>query len=95
MGFGAEIQSKREKDVGVILKEVESHDLIKFGFIPELAGRLPFLVTLDSLDREAFIRILSEPKNALVKQYKKLLKSTGGFGVRQGGAGGGRRQGFP
>ncbi|MGN1031375.1 MAG: ATP-dependent Clp protease ATP-binding subunit ClpX, partial [Butyricicoccaceae bacterium] len=73
MGFGAEIKSKEEKDEGTILLDLEPHDLLKFGIIPELIGRLPVLVTLDSLDREALIRILKEPKNALVKQYQRLL----------------------
>ena len=73
MGFGAQIKSKEEKDVGTVLHDLEPHDLIKFGLIPEIIGRLPALVTLDSLDREALIRILKEPKNALVKQYQKLI----------------------
>ncbi|MDO5548744.1 MAG: ATP-dependent protease ATP-binding subunit ClpX [Eubacteriales bacterium] len=73
MGFGAEIHSKDEKDEGTILRDVEPHDLLKYGIIPELIGRLPMLVSLDSLDREALIRILREPKNALVKQYQRLL----------------------
>ncbi len=73
MGFGAEIQSKTEKDVGSTLLALEPHDLMKFGLIPEIIGRLPALVTLDSLDRESLIRILKEPKNALVKQYQKLF----------------------
>ena len=73
MGFGATIQSKKEKDTGSLLLDLEPHDLLKFGIIPELIGRLPMLVTLDSLDRDALIRILKEPKNALVKQYQRLL----------------------
>jgi ATP-dependent Clp protease ATP-binding subunit ClpX len=73
MGFGADIHSKEERDEGTILRDVEPHDLLKFGIIPELIGRLPMLVSLDSLDREALIRILREPKNALVKQYQRLL----------------------
>ncbi|MDD6986694.1 MAG: ATP-dependent protease ATP-binding subunit ClpX [Butyricicoccus porcorum] len=77
MGFGAQIKSKEEKDVGTVLHDLEPHDLIKFGLIPEIIGRLPALVTLDSLDREALIRILKEPKNALVKQYQKLLAMDG------------------
>ena len=72
MGFGAEIQSKKEKDTA-IFKEVQPHDLLKFGIIPELVGRLPVIAPLDSLKREDLVRILTEPKNALVKQYKKLL----------------------
>ena len=74
MGFGAKIQSKEEKDVGSVLHDLEPHDLMKFGLIPEIIGRLPALVTLDSLDRAALIRILKEPKNALVKQYQKLFE---------------------
>ena len=77
MGFGAQIRSKEEKDVGTVLHDLEPHDLMKFGLIPEIIGRLPALVTLDSLDREALIRILTEPKNALVKQYQKLLAMDG------------------
>ena len=73
MGFGAEIKSSVEKDIGSTLLGLEPHDLMKFGLIPELIGRLPALVTLDSLDREALIRILKEPKNSLVKQYHKLF----------------------
>lgn len=73
MGFGAKIRSKEEKDTGSVLMDLEPHDLLKFGIIPELIGRLPMLVTLDSLDRDALIRILKEPKNALVKQYRRLL----------------------
>lgn len=73
MGFGADVKSKKERDRGEVLKKLVPHDLIKFGFIPELAGRLPVLVTLKSLDKEAFIRILTEPKNAIIKQYKRLF----------------------
>ena len=74
LGFGAEIQSKHEKDIGKLLKEIMPQDLLKFGLIPEFVGRLPIVVTLDALDKEALIKILTEPKNALVKQYKKLLE---------------------
>ncbi|SMC24731.1 ATP-dependent Clp protease ATP-binding subunit ClpX [Clostridium acidisoli DSM 12555] len=74
LGFGAEIQSKKEKDIGVLLKEIMPGDLLKFGLIPEFVGRLPILVTLDALDEKALVEILSKPKNALVKQYKKLFK---------------------
>ena len=73
MGFGAEVASRKEKDVGEVLSHVQSHDLLKFGIIPELIGRLPVVTTLDSLDRDDLIRILTEPKNALVKQYQALL----------------------
>lgn len=77
MGFGAEIASRREKNVGEILRFVQSHDLLKFGIIPELIGRLPVVTTLDSLDREDLIRILIEPKNALVKQYQAMMRYDG------------------
>lgn len=73
LGFGSEIESKEKKDVGQILKNIVPGDLLKFGLIPEFVGRVPILVTLDSLDNAALIQILSEPKNALVKQYQKLL----------------------
>lgn len=73
MGFGADIQSKRTKDVSALLADVQPHDLIKFGIIPELVGRLPVVTTLQSLDREQLVAILTKPKNALVKQYEKLL----------------------
>lgn len=73
MGFGAEIQSKKERNVGQLMKEIQPQDLLKFGIIPELVGRLPVITTLQSLDREQMIQILTEPKNALVKQYQKLL----------------------
>ena len=74
MGFGAEIQSKETKDVGELLKNVLPEDLLKFGLIPEVVGRLPMVVSLESLDQKALINILSQPKNALVKQYSKLFE---------------------
>ena len=74
MGFGAEIQSKKERDVGQLLKEIQPQDLLKFGIIPELVGRLPVLTTLQSLGREQMVQILTEPKNSLVKQYRKLME---------------------
>lgn len=74
MGFGADVQSKKEKDIGILLKDIMPGDLLKFGLIPEFVGRLPILVTLDALDEKALIEILSKPKNALVKQYKKLFQ---------------------
>ncbi|MGI6091494.1 MAG: ATP-dependent Clp protease ATP-binding subunit ClpX [Veillonellaceae bacterium] len=74
MGFGAEIESKEKKKVGEILKKILPEDLLRFGLIPEFVGRLPVIVTLDALDEEALIRILLEPKNALVKQYQKFLE---------------------
>ena len=73
LGFDAPIQSKKDRDIGLILKEVQPHDLLKFGIIPELVGRLPIIAPLDSLNREDLVRILTEPKNALVKQYEKLF----------------------
>ena len=74
MGFGVEIQSKETKDVGELLKNVLPEDLLKFGLIPEFVGRLPMVVSLESLDQKALINILSQPKNALVKQYSKLFE---------------------
>lgn len=77
MGFGADIQKKNEKNVGEILKQILPTDLLKFGLIPEFVGRLPVIVTLDALDQDALVSILTEPKNALVKQYEKLLEMDG------------------
>ena len=77
MGFGADIRSSEERDVGELLSEVQSHDLLKFGIIPELIGRLPVLTSLDSLKRDDLVRILTEPKNAMTKQYKTLLDYDG------------------
>lgn len=77
MGFGAEIKSKEEKNVGEVLKDILPEDLLKFGLIPEFVGRVPIVVTLNSLDREALINILTTPKNALVKQYKRLFDMDG------------------
>ena len=74
LGFGADIRKKGEENTGDILKKVMPEDLMKFGLIPEFAGRLPVVVTLDSLDKMALVRILQEPKNALVKQYQSFLK---------------------
>ena len=73
LGFGAEIQSRKERNVGELMKEIQPQDLLKFGIIPELVGRLPVVTTLESLDRNQMVKILTEPKNALVKQYQKLL----------------------
>ncbi|MCR5303004.1 MAG: ATP-dependent Clp protease ATP-binding subunit ClpX [Lachnospiraceae bacterium] len=73
IGFTGEVESKTEKDVGSIIKEVASQDLVKFGLIPEFIGRLPVIVTLEDLDRDALVRILREPKNALIKQYQRLF----------------------
>ena len=74
IGFGATIESKKEKDIGEILSHILPQDLLKFGLIPEFVGRLPVIVTLGSLDRQALVQILTEPKNALVKQYQKLFE---------------------
>lgn len=74
MGFGAEINSQNKKSTGELLKELQPEDLLKFGLIPEFVGRLPVMVTLEELDKDALIKILTEPKNALVKQYKELFK---------------------
>jgi ATP-dependent Clp protease ATP-binding subunit ClpX len=74
LGFGAQVTSKKEKRVGEILAEVQPEDLIKFGMIPEFVGRLPVIATLDELTEDELVRILIEPKNALVKQYQKLFE---------------------
>ena len=74
IGFGANVQGKKDKDISRILHEVQPHDLLKFGIIPELVGRLPVIASLNALKREDLVRILTEPKNALVKQYKKLME---------------------
>jgi len=78
IGFGAQIKSKTDgQNVGEVLRDLEPEDLIRYGLIPEFVGRLPIVATLDELDESALIRILTEPKNALVKQYHKLLKIEG------------------
>jgi ATP-dependent Clp protease ATP-binding subunit ClpX len=74
MGFGGEIKKKEEKRRENIFKDVTAHDIVKFGLIPELVGRLPVIVGLENLDADALVRILREPKNCLVKQYKKLFE---------------------
>jgi ATP-dependent Clp protease ATP-binding subunit ClpX len=74
LGFGADIQSQKEKDIGDVLEQVYPEDLLKFGLIPEFVGRLPVVVTLRPLSEESLVRILEEPKNALIKQYKKLFE---------------------
>ena len=73
MGFGAAVQSRKDRNVGELMAEIQPHDLLKFGIIPELVGRLPVITTLESLDRDQMVKILTEPKNALVKQYQKLM----------------------
>ena len=77
IGFGGEIEDKSKKDVSELLKQLEPQDFVKFGMIPEFIGRVPILVTLDLLDENALMRIITEPKNAMVKQYKKLLEFDG------------------
>jgi len=77
IGFGAQVETDDEKDIGVILSQVEPEDLIKYGLIPELVGRLPAVATLSHLDKDALLQILTEPKNALVKQYAALMAYDG------------------
>ena len=77
MGFGANVMSQKSKDRTELLKKVTPHDLVKFGIIPEMVGRLPVITTLDSLDKKALVRILTEPKNSLVKQYQKIFNIDG------------------
>jgi len=77
MGFGAKIVKQEEKNIGEILKMIQPEDLIKFGLIPEFLGRLPVIATLDELNELALIRILGEPKNALIKQFAKLMEMEG------------------
>ncbi|MBR3752934.1 MAG: AAA family ATPase, partial [Ruminiclostridium sp.] len=74
VGFGAEIMSKDERKERNVLGQIQPHDLLKFGIIPELIGRLPVITALEPLSREDLVKILTEPKNALVKQYTKLLE---------------------
>ena len=77
MGFNASVAEKEGKDIGTVLKEVLPQDLVRFGLIPEFIGRVPVVVTLDGLDRNTLIRILKEPKNALIRQYQKLFSFDG------------------
>src|SRR5690606_5444489 len=77
IGFSAAVRAKSERGVGELFSEVEPEDLIKFGLIPELVGRLPVVATLDELDEAALVQILTEPKNALVKQFQKLFAMEG------------------
>lgn len=77
LGFGAEIRSKEDLEMGVLLEKLETSDLLKFGLIPEFVGRLPVVVSLHELTEEVLVRILSEPKNALAKQYHKLFELDG------------------
>ena len=78
IGFGAQVKSRDDrKDIGLVLREVEPEDLIKYGLIPEFVGRLPVVATLEELDEAALVQILTEPKNALVKQYQKMFNMEG------------------
>jgi len=77
MGFGADIKKREEKEIGEILNMILPQDLLRYGLIPEFVGRVPIIVTLDALDIDALVKILTEPKNALVKQYKKLFELDG------------------
>jgi ATP-dependent Clp protease ATP-binding subunit ClpX len=77
LGFGAEIKSKSEKKIGELMSLVEPEDLLRYGLIPELVGRLPVVGTLDSLDENALVQILTEPKNAITKQYQKFFEMEG------------------
>lgn len=74
LGFGRELTQKNDRDVGELFSQVQPHDILKFGLIPELVGRLPVITSLQSLNRDDMVRILTEPRNALVKQYQKLLE---------------------
>lgn len=77
LGFGAEVKSREKRNVGEVLADIRPEDLLRFGLIPEFVGRLPIIVTLENLDEEALVRILTEPRNALVRQYKKLVELDG------------------
>ena len=77
IGFGADVKSKETRNVGQVLKDIRPEDLLRFGLIPEFVGRLPIIVTLDNLDEDALVRILTEPRNALCRQYGKLLEMDG------------------
>ena len=73
IGFGAQIKDVEEKSLGEIYKQIQPEDLLKYGLIPEFVGRLPVITTLDDLNEEALVKVLTEPKNAIVKQYKTLF----------------------
>ena len=75
MGFGADVKTDKLDDFSEIIKNLRPEDLLKYGLIPEFVGRIPMIVTLESLNEDSLIRILEEPKNALIKQYKELLSN--------------------
>ena len=77
IGFGADVLEQDDKQLGAILKQILPQDLLKYGLIPEFVGRIPVVATLDPLDTDAFVRILTEPRNALVKQYEKIFELDG------------------
>ena len=77
LGFGADVKSRKQRNISELLKHVEPGDLLRFGMIPEFIGRLPIITALEELDQEALISILTQPKNALTKQYRKLLELDG------------------
>src|SRR5207248_3817500 len=77
LGFGSDVKSKKERNISELLRDVQPEDLLKFGMIPEFVGRLPVVTTLEELDEPALIDILTKPRNALVKQYKRLLEMDG------------------
>ena len=77
IGFNRTLDDKAEKNVGEVLKEVVPQDFVKFGMIPEFMGRVPVVVSLDALDEDTLVRILKEPKNSIIKQYKKLFELDG------------------
>ncbi|MBR6376768.1 MAG: ATP-dependent Clp protease ATP-binding subunit ClpX, partial [Oscillospiraceae bacterium] len=77
LGFGSELCSKKDRKIGELFRQVQPHDLLKFGIIPELVGRLPVITSLHDLSSEDLVRILTEPKNALCKQYKQILSYDG------------------
>ena len=77
IGFGADIRKREEKQIGDVLRQIMPEDLLKYGLIPEFVGRVPVVCTLDALDEEALVSILTQPKNALVKQFKALLNMDG------------------
>jgi len=87
IGFNAEVANKNDLNIDELLKKVEPKDLTKFGLIPEFIGRVPVMVSLEQLTKDAMVRILSEPKNALMRQYQKLFEQCEA-GIYPGGSGG-------